>query len=179
MKSEQTDPLCFHKRKMKDQVDSQWITYPLYCQMMDQHLMCPTSDQQWVHPLMKAHMKIMDGRFTKDVRKEWRGPGSKGVILRWVVIFKLPLTLFMNDNACWFCNTNSISGLFLVHNKWRVRNGRTQDSIIQRNNWVRRWRLWNKMHMKTWWTHNQIYKLSEVMLGGCERWTSVWAWSST
>ena len=59
----------------------------------------------------------MDGRFTKEARKEQRGIGWKGVILCQVLMFKLPLILFMNDNACWLCNTNSFSGLFLIHNK--------------------------------------------------------------
>jgi len=59
----------------------------------------------------------MDGRFTKDVRKEWRGLRQKGVILRRVLMLKLPLILFMNDNACWLCNTNFVNGVFLVHNK--------------------------------------------------------------
>lgn len=101
--------------------------------------------------------EIMDGRFTNDVRKERRGLRRKGVILHQALMLKLPLTLLMNDNACWLCNTNFVSGLFLVHNKWRVWNGWTQDNIIGRNTQVQRQRSYTQMHMRNQRTHNQIF----------------------
>lgn len=105
---------------------------------------------------MKIHMQNHGWQVHKKVRKEWRGLRQKGVILHRVFMFKIPLILFMNDRACWSCNTNSISGLFLVYNKGRVQNGRTQDNI-QRNTWVQRQRLKKRMHMRTRRTQNQIF----------------------
>ena len=72
-------------------------------------------------------------------------------------MLKRPLILFMNDNTCWLFNANSISGLFLIHNKWIVRNGWTQDNIIRRNTCVQRWRSKKIMHMRNWRTNNQIW----------------------
>ncbi len=99
--------------------------------------------------------KIRDGRVIKDVRKKQRRYGQIGMVLYYFWMFKFPVILFMNDNACWLCNTNSIDGLILVHNKCRVRHGRTQYHIIRRIIWVWRWRLSYKKHVITQWIHNQ------------------------
>jgi len=70
----------------------------------------------------------MDGKFTKNVRKERRGLRWKRVTLRRVWMLKLPIIFFMNDNACWLCNTNSVNGLFLIHKHKTISSIGTADA---------------------------------------------------
>lgn len=92
----------------------------------------------------------------------------------WWWMFRLWVILFMNDSACRLCNTNSVDGLILFHNKCRVQNGRTQDNVIRRIIRVWKRRLRYRMHVITQWIHNQACtKIGRVMLGGCDGWTNV------
>jgi len=124
--------------------------------------------------------EIMDDRLTIDVRKEWRGIGREGFILCWVLMLKIPFILFMNDKACWLRNTNSVNWLFLVQTSEAYGMDEHKETTSRGTPWCKdRGRITQWIWEIEGLTTKYMWKLIEVMLGGCERWTSEWTWSST
>lgn len=110
--------------------------------------------------------EMSSGRIKRDVKMKKMRCEWNGVILHHELFFRFLRTLIMNDGIGWLHNTKSVDSLILIHNRWGVRNGRTQENTIWRINQMWGKRSIERVHMTTSRLASKICKYLKSRWGG-------------